>query len=182
MPELRPIPRNSEDAAAARRMFLEAFPREERPPFFLLERAAGKPAVDFDGIYDGGLLVGLAYTVRNDEAAYLFFFAIRKESRGHGYGGQALELLKERYRGRTLFLALECMDANAENYAQRLNRHRFYEKHGLRDMPCRIREAFMTYDVMGVGAAPDPGVYKNLMDGSVGRFFRVLAGMRLTAK
>lgn len=138
--ELIKIDKHSKDLKEIKGIILEAFPPEERPPFRFLIRRTGKPFVDFWGAYDEGRLVGITYVVHSEGAAYLFFLAIANKERGKGYGGALLEMMKEKYAPECLFLALEPLDPKAENYEQRVNRHNFYLRHGLKDMPYQAKE------------------------------------------
>lgn len=182
MIQFRPIDKYSKDKFKIKEIFIEAFPKEERPPYFFLQRKAKKSTVDFDGIYDGDKLVGLTYVVKDDVVAYLFFLAIKNEERGHGYGSQVMEALKERYNGKKLFLAREQLDPDASNYEQRLSRHRFYKKCGFQDMPYRLKEASVIFDVMGVGGRVEPDEYKKIMDDYLGPFVRLFVDMRFIEK
>ena len=166
--ELRKIDVKSKDRKQIKKIYMEAFPAEERTPYWVLTKKAKKPTVDFYGIYDGDRLVGFTYIVKGNNLAYIFYLAIKKEERGHGYGGQVFQLLNDKYHGMRMILALEQMDEKADNYSQRLSRHRFYENCGLQDMPYQIQEASVVYDVMGTGSAIDPKEYGTLMKNYLG--------------
>lgn len=168
MIELRKADKDSDTVKEIRSIFLEAFPREERPPFLFLLHRAKSDIVDFCGIFDGDKLVGFTYVVKNNGLVYLFFLAIKRESRGCGYGKEVMRLLIEKYRGCRFFLAREQLDESAENYQQRVTRRKFYEDCGLKDMPYRIREASVTYDVMGIGGVIDPEEYKEMINRYLG--------------
>lgn len=53
------------------------------------------------------------------------YLAIDDKARGNGFGSGVLGALKEKYKGRNLFLAIEEIDEKAENYAERINRKKF---------------------------------------------------------
>ncbi len=180
--ELRKLNKSAKEHKELKAIFLEAFPPEERPPYWFLRRKADSPGVEMSALYDGEKPVGFIYLIKGGELAYLFLLAVKSGERGRGYGRQAMELITEKYRGSKLFLALERMDDGAENYTQRLRRHRFYESCGLRDLPYRVKEANVVYDMMGMGGTVKPEEYLMLMDGFTGRFIRRLIGMKLLAR
>ena len=71
------------------------------------------------------------------------------------------------------------LDENAENFEQRVKRHEFYLKNGFSDLPIRIKEAGVTFDVMGIGGVIKKEEYDAMMDGFCGRLLRKLVKMRL---
>lgn len=168
--ELVRVTRKLKDYRRVKKLYKTAFPPQERAPFRILMKNVKKPIVDFWAMYEGDEWVGLAYVVKNDSIAYLFYFAIDKGLRGKGYGRKTIQLLKEQYKSQKFFLALERLDENADNQEERVRRHGFYESCGLVDMPRRIREAKMTYATMGTGAVVEPEEYISLMKEYLGRF------------
>ena len=159
-------------------LYLEAFPADERAPFWLMWRKAQKNKAEVYSLMDGEKWVGLAYVVCHGDLAYLFYLAIERESRGKGYGSKAIACLKKKYEGRRLFLALETLDEKAENYEQRVKRHDFYKRCGLSDLPYHLKEASVIYSIMGVGGAVQPEEYQAMFDEYLGRFLRRLIDMR----
>ncbi|MBR6186374.1 MAG: GNAT family N-acetyltransferase [Clostridia bacterium] len=161
-----------------RRLYKEAFPREERAPYFFLKWRAKQDRADFFSLNAAGEWVGMAYVLRKGDLAYLFYLAIDRQKRGQGFGTQAIEALKKRYQGARFFLALEMLDQGADNYAQRVRRHDFYLHCGLVDLPYRIKEANVVFDIMGTGGKVEPEEYKALVDEWMG-FRRRLIDMRI---
>ena len=109
----------------ARRLYEEAFPREERAPFRLLLKRARQGKADFWSLTESDEWIGMAYILRGGDLAYLFYLAVAKDKRGCGYGTMAIEALKKQYYGCRLFLALETLDKSASNYDQRVKRRDF---------------------------------------------------------
>lgn len=160
-------------------LYKRAFPRDERAPFFLIKRRAVKGKAQMLAAKEGDIFVGFVYLVCYKDLVYLFYFAVEENYRGTGKGSEILRLLKERCAGRRLFLAREQLDEKAENYSQRVNRHRFYRKNGFEDLPCRIKEASVVYDVMGIGGNVSAEEYDALIDCWIGRFLKKLIDMRI---
>lgn len=159
-----------------KQLYLTAFPADERAPFPLLMMKSYRKNADFYGIYIDGLWVGMVYVVSRGDVSYIFYLAIAKEHRGKGFGSTLIKALLRRYEGQRLFLALEQLDESAPNYEERLRRRHFYEKNGLHDLHCHIREGNVVFDTMGT-APIAPEEYNALMREYLGFFLRGLAGM-----
>ena len=160
-------------------LYLGAFPKEERVPFILLAAREKKNNGELLEIKDGDTFVGMVSVLRYKDLAYIFYLAIDDGLRGRGYGSSVLSALKKRYRGCRIFLAREQLDKDADNYEQRVSRHRFYQKNGLVDFPCKITEQGVVFDVMGIGTSVTAEEYDALITRWAGRFFRKLFDMHI---
>lgn len=165
-----------------KKLYLTAFPKEERAPFFLMKSKAKKGKGEMLSVTDGDIFVGLVYMVCYRDLAYIFYLAIDESLRGKGYGSQVLGAVKQRYKGKRIFLAREQLDKRADNYEQRLKRHQFYLRNGFIDLPCCIKEASVIYDVMGIGGNILAEEYDILMTGWLGWLLCKLIDMRLIKK
>ncbi len=142
-----------------RTLFRTAFPLSERPPFYILRHFARRN-VEWLKINAAGEAAGFFYTLLGEKSAYVFFFAIRPELRGHHIGTEALEALLERYAGRTVFLAVEPEEEGAPNLEERIRRKEFYRRCGLVPSGQRVWEGPMVYEVLGTGPVPTDEYYR----------------------
>lgn len=163
-------------------LYLEAFPDEERAPFFLIMSKAKRGRAEMLTAYDGNEFVGFVYMVCYRDMAYLFYLAVDKNKRGMGYGGKIVEAVKSRYKGRRIFLARERIEKSAENYKQRVSRRNFYIRCGFRDLPCYIKEASVIYAVMGIGGRISADEYDKLITSWTGKLLHMLVDMRIIEK
>ncbi len=120
-----------------------AFPREER--YLDFEPAIKQIEASDSGGTRGELVafgkdtggkvifVGFVMVLFCGNIVHLYYFAIHEKLRGQKYGEQALNLIRNRYKGRTIWLGVELPDENAENQQQRLRRKRFYYRNGFQD-------------------------------------------------
>lgn len=175
-------PASKKDYAQIRCIYNQAFPKEERAPFWLVWRRTRQGRAQMLAARENGVLVGFANVVVYEDMAYLFYFAITAEHRGEGYGSRILQQLMQYYAGKRFFLAREQLDEAANNYDQRMKRHVFYRKNGLEDMPLSIKEAGVIYDVMGTGGRVAPAEYDALITSWSGGFLRRLIDMRMMEK
>lgn len=160
---LKRLRRRSPDAAQARQLYREAFPPNERAPFFLLVRRAEKGLADWWSVCEGNEWRGFFYVVSDADLAYVFYFAVDPAARGKGCGTRAMAALRGQYAGRRLFLAAEALDPAADNYAARVRRKQFYLRCGLQDLHARVREGDVIYELLGVGGAVSGAEYSRLV-------------------
>lgn len=177
--QLKEITKKSDDYVNVKKLYNRAFPAEEKAPFWLMMKKTKKENVDFWGLYDKEKWIGLAYVIRYNDLAYLFYLAIDYSQRGKGYGTKVMKLLQEKYMNFRLFLALETLDKNADNYNERVKRHNFYKRAGLTELPYHLREAMVVYDIMGTNGKIEPEEYGALISDYIGGFLSKIFKMRI---
>lgn len=169
----------SADYQAVKELYLTAFPADERAPFSLLMAKANRRGTDFWSVYRDGIWVGMAYVVSNGKLSYLFYLAVVEELRGKGCGTGIVRGLKRIYEGQKFFLALEMQDENAPNAEERIRRRDFYLRCGLEPLPYHLREAKVTYDLMGIGGPVEPEEYRDLIDRYMGKTMHRIVKMEI---
>lgn len=177
--QFRSVSKRSAQYHTVKSLYHHAFPADERAPFWLLMRRSKCENVDFLEIYDGEIWVGLLYIIHDADLSYVFYFAIRDGLRGKGYGSATLAAVKQRYAGRRVFLAIEQLDPAAENYMERVKRKQFYQRCGLRELDCQLREASVVYDLLGIGGPVKPEEYAHMMRGYLGWLMSKLIPMQI---
>ena len=176
---LKDISKDSPDFKRIKKLYKQAFPANERAPFFLLSAKAKKESVDFLGIYDEEKWVGLMYVVNNADLSYIFYFAVSGKERGKGIGSGALNAAKEKYAGRKIFLAIEQLDKTAANYQERVKRKQFYKRSGFIDLKMKLREAAVTYDLLGIGGTVSAKEYEDVIGRYLGKVLSKLIIMKI---
>ncbi len=161
-----------------RRLYRDAFPPEERPPFFLL-RLRAKENVDWWRIEARGELCGFFYALTDRDLAYVFFLAIDAGARGQGVGTAALRELLRIYAGKRVFLAIEQLDPAAKNYGERVRRKQFYQRCGLEEMHKRMQEGGVVYELLGTGGSVSDAEYQALIRQWLPRPLAKLIPMRI---
>ena len=171
------IARN-EDYKDFKRLFFSAFPAEERPPYFFMKWTLKRRKGELLIAREDGCFIGFVFLVSYRDLVYLFFFAVEDGFRGRGYGSSILQLVKERYHGKRIFLAREPLDDRAENAVQRSKRRDFYLKNGFVDLPMKITEKGYRFDTMSVGGPITPADYDDLVTDWIGKVLRPFVGMK----
>ena len=107
------------DLDKVERLNIEAFPEEERVPLSEFLRYTDNDDANFFAFYNEEEFVGFAFSIYNQKAFYVSFFAIMPHLRSHGYGQEIIEKLVEFYQ-RTMILEVERLDEEAINLMKRL--------------------------------------------------------------
>ena len=173
---------NQQDYQNIKRVYLSAFPKEERPPFFILRRSAEQKKGMFLVIEEEEQFIGFQHIVVHADLVYLAFFAVDDACRGKGYGSQSLQLLQKKYADKKILIARESLDPNTANYAQRVRRYGFYQRNGFHDIPCSIQEGGVVYDAMSANGDVRPEEYEALVKTWNGPLVRKLIGFSMYEK
>lgn len=116
-----------------RELYESAFPKNERIPWDDLMRLIGEMHLDFTTYYDGTTFVGLTVVYPRPQFNWYWYFAVREDLRGKGYGQQILSQLIDYYKGQTSVFDMESPRQECGNIVQRKRRHAFYLRNGFRD-------------------------------------------------
>ena len=111
----------------------EVFPQNERPQFrdvSLYNEENGYVTLVFE---DDNVPVGFMHLRYCDDNTYFgIYLAIAKKYQNRHYGSRALKLVIEEYlKEKMMFGCVEALIPEAENYQQRVDRVRFYQKNGM---------------------------------------------------
>lgn len=166
-----------EDFRKVKQLYMRAFPDEERAPFLMLVLKAKKKGVDFWTVRCDGQWAGMLYIVSRRDLSYIFYLAVSEECRGQGIGSAILRSARKLYKGRRLFLAIEELDRDAENYAERMKRRGFYLRNGFTELHRKLREGKVTYEILGTGGDVEAKEYEELMKNYAGSILSKLFTM-----
>lgn len=163
-----------------KRLYLSAFPKDERVPYFFLMRQLNKGRAVLLAATDENMrFAGFVYMLCLNDMLYVFYLAVEDSFRGQGVGTAILEHLKENYPKHRIFLSREQLDETADNYKQRTARRAFYQKCGFRDMGQCVQEGKMVYSVMGIGGKVSPQEYDELVTNWSGKLIKHLFKLSL---
>lgn len=152
MEEKRVLP-FGKTARDVKKLFLEAFPGDERFPFLLLALNAVRPCIRFAAFYDEGVFCGFIYAVKTRDMVFILYLAASSSVRSKGIGTRIIEEAKRRNTGCPIALDIETpLDESAPNLEQRLRRKAFYTKNGFVDTGLRLDEKEGFYDVLSYGS------------------------------
>ena len=137
-------------------LYFEAFPKNERFPFWILKHSIKKGKSTLIAILDDDKFIGMEYIVNCDDSCYLMFFAINKELRNKNYGSKTLMDLKLKYK--TIFLSIEkpCdeMSSRRKQFYIRngfYETNKFYEDNGvIFEVLCTNQDYIITEEVLKI--------------------------------
>ena len=142
------------------RLYLSAFPREERKPFGLILRMYKKGTTDVWCLKREGKFAGLGITINGPDLILLDYFAIGKKMRQQGVGSAALPVIVDYYGDKGFFLEIESTLEDAPNKNQRLRRKAFYLSCGLRELHTTAKLFGVNMELLGVRCQLNYDQYK----------------------
>lgn len=145
-------------------LYKTAFPKNERAPiFFLFSKTRHKENKFYAALKDNEF-VGLVYTIRKENLLYIFYLAVEKEKRGNGYGSEILKTIKNMYSDCVLLLEIEDTTlTDADNYFERINRLKFYQKNGYSQTYIYLNEAGVDFELLGTAGNVRQSEFLSLM-------------------
>lgn len=124
------------------RLYGSSFTAEEKIPLKNLTRTFGKGG-DLRFYYDSDRFIGFTYCFEHDGITFFVYFATDSACRNRGYGSQILEIMKNRYADKKIFLVLH---PQTNEISKR--RHGFYLRNGWKDTGNRILSDGYYFDSM----------------------------------
>ena len=141
-------------------LYREAFPPEERLPWWLLRLNATRRDIDLDAWLADESFCGMTASVTVEGMHFLLFFAVAQERRGSGFGSAILTQLRQNYASVTL--NVEPLLPDAPNLQQRERRFSFYRRNGLYDTGWYVWEVGGKFRVLSTAPELDVPTYKKV--------------------
>ena len=116
-----------------KQMYETAFPEDEQIPWDDLMRLIGEMPLDFTAYYDGEAFIGFTIVYPRKSFNWFWYFAVREELRGKGYGQRILSQLLDNYEDQPFVLDMESTTQVCDNLEERRKRQAFYLRNGFRD-------------------------------------------------
>ena len=156
------IDENTKNLEEIKRLYWDAFPFEERIPFYIMVLVGNDRGVEFLSVYDDDIWLGFIHTLVGEKLSYIFYFAINRGLRRSGYGSKILREYKKMHP--RLSLAIEPIEEGSDNIKQRKKRLEFYNKNGFETLDTRVVEMGVEFELMGAkGMEIKESDYKSLV-------------------
>ncbi len=143
-------------------LYLSAFPKYERLPFWVLMALHRLGRATFTAFLSGGEFCGFTYSVTVKGAHFIMFFAVEESLRFNGYGSAILSKIKSVYSSDDVVLNVEIPSEDAHNLSERLKRIEFYRKNGFFDTGYNVREVGGEFRVLATDGKFDFDAYKKV--------------------
>lgn len=156
------IDENTKNLEDIKQLYMDAFPFEERIPFYIMVSVGNDRGVEFLSIYDDDTWLGFIHTLVGEKLSYIFYFAIDGGLRQSGYGSKIIREYKKIHP--KLSLAIEPIEEDSDNIKQRKKRLEFYEKNGFETLDTKVVEMGVEFELMGAkGMEIKESDYKSLV-------------------
>ena len=156
------IDENTKNLEDIKQLYMDAFPFDERIPFYIMVSVGNDRGVEFLSIYDDDTWLGFIHTLVGEKLSYIFYFAIDGSLRQSGYGSKIIREYKKMHP--KLSLAIEPIEEDSDNIKQRKKRLAFYEKNGFETLDTKVVEMGVEFELMGAkGMEIKENDYKSLV-------------------
>lgn len=122
-----------------KRIYFDAFPKNERMPFFMMVAMSKLWNTQFLSFYDGDIPCGFAYFALNRKIVFVMFLAVDESFRSKGYGSAILMEIKNRYPDKKIIISIEPCDDSAPDIELRKRRKEFYKRNGYNETGYMIK-------------------------------------------
>lgn len=138
-------------------IYMEAFPKRERKPFFVLKHSVkrGKARV-FTASDENGLL-GFTVAIPYQNMVMVDYLAVSGKIRSKGTGSFIMQEICRYFSDKKVVLLIERLDEGAENREQRIARRRFYLKNGFTSADIFVEGAGGDMEILNFGGKVSPG-------------------------
>lgn len=153
-----------------RRLYLRAFPADERKPFSVIRSLQEKQKTDVWYFEKGKAFAGFATTVNGEDTVLLDYLAVTEKKRGKGLGKEMMALLREQYAQKSVFLEIERVCDDAPNAEERMRRKQFYLSCGMRDMNVHANVFGVEMELLGWDCDIDFDRYRDFYRKNMGEF------------
>ncbi len=116
------------------KLYMSAFPKEERKPFSAIVKMHRKNKADVWCCRRENSFIGFVTVIIGEKSVLVDYFAVEEKYRGCGFGSEILRNILERYKGKGVFAEIESAYEECENQKERLKRKSFYLRNGMEQM------------------------------------------------
>ena len=131
-----------------KRIYFDAFPKNERMPFFMMVGMSKLWNTQFLGFYDGDIPCGFAYFAINRKIVFIMFLAVEGSLRSKKYGSAILTEIRNRYPNKKLIVSIEPCEEAAPDIEVRKKRKEFYRRNGYCETGYQIKLSGVVQDVL----------------------------------
>lgn len=160
-------------------IYLKAFPKDERKPFFTIRRSVRKGKAKIFTAAEDHTLLGFAMIIPYQNLVMVDYLAVSENVRSHGTGSLLIQEICRRFKDYKIILLIEEPDESSPNSAQRIARRNFYLKNGFMSSEIFIDNISGKMEVMNWGKEISLQEYWKLQKYALGRLFFRLSKIKI---
>ena len=131
-----------------KRIYFDAFPKNERMPFFMMVLMSKLWNTQFLSFYDGDIPCVFIYFAVNRKMIFIMFLAVNESLRAKGYGSAILKEIKNRYPDKKIMVSIEPCNDSVSDIEVRKRRKAFYRKNGYGETGYMIKLSGVVQEIM----------------------------------
>lgn len=143
---------NSKDISKIKKLYIEAFPENERFSFSMMLKNENGHYETF-GFYQDDIFCGFAIMLNSLDISHILYFATLPELRGKGFGAKALAAMARIKKGNRIIVDIERELPGCEENEIRRRRKNFYLRNGYSETEVRYRWQDESYEILVSGGS-----------------------------
>ena len=151
-------------------IYMEAFPKQERKPFFTVRRSVNRGKALLLTAMENEVLQGFVMAIPYKNMVMVDYLAVSSKIRSRGTGSKMMQ---------EIVLLIERLDDTAENKDQRIARRRFYFKNGFTSSDIYIAGNSGNMEILNFGGTVSKQEYLDLQQYALGKLLFRLSGIKL---
>lgn len=160
-------------------IYMEAFPKAERKPFFTVRRSVNKGKSLLLTAMENEVLQGFVMAIPHKNMVMVDYLAVSSKIRSRGTGSKMMQEICRYFPGEKIVLLIERLDDTAENKDQRIARRRFYFKNGFTSSNIYITGRSGNMEILNFGGTVSKQEYMDLQQHALGKLMFRLSGIQL---
>ena len=160
-------------------IYMEAFPKAERKPFFTVRRSVNKGKSLLLTAMENEVLQGFVMAIPYKNMVMVDYLAVSSKIRSRGTGSKMMQEICRYFPGERIVLLIERLDDTAENKDQRIARRRFYFKNGFTSSNIYITGRSGNMEILNFGGTVSKQEYMDLQQHALGKLMFRLSGIQL---
>ena len=160
-------------------IYMEAFPKAERKPFFTVRRSVNKGKSLLLTAMENEVLQGFVMAIPYKNMVMVDYLAGSSKIRSRGTGSKMMQEICRYFPGEKIVLLIERLDDTAENKDQRIARRRFYFKNGFTSSNIYITGRSGNMEILNFGGTVSKQEYMDLQQHALGKLMFRLSGIQL---
>lgn len=163
-------------------IYMEAFPKRERKPYFVLRQSVKREKAVLMTATEGNQLLGFVVLIPYQDMVMVDYLAVSSKVRSKGTGSFIMQNVCRQYADKKIVLLIESLDDAAENKEQRAARRRFYLKNGFTSSDIFIEGPSGEMEILNYGGNVSQKEYLALQEYALGKIFFKLSKIRVIKK